>query len=86
VSDYHGNAPEGHRIEYQEGAEVDLEQFREFIRTHTEELKHIAEHPEIVDDWTAAEQAWFLEHLEHNKALLEDLQSRLNELLRGRKA
>jgi len=57
---------------------------REFMRALTEDLKELVENPEIIDEWTPAQKAWMMEHLELNLEEMKDLQDKIHSLLEQR--
>jgi hypothetical protein len=64
--------------------QFNLGQLREFVREYADDLRYISEHPEIIDEWTPAQRAWAMEHLELNLEELKDLQVKIKDLLDSR--
>lgn len=60
-----------------------IEEFRKVIRTVTDDMKRIVEHPEIFDHWEPAQLSWYKEHLEHlmdeTKRLQKDIEKVIEE-------
>lgn len=61
-----------------------LEELRQTIRDNTEMLRNLVEHPEVMDEWTPAQLAWFKEHLEHNREELVKLHKSIMDLVGNR--
>lgn len=62
----------------------DLNEFSKELREAAEMFKEWVNHPEIIDSWTPAQQAWMMEQLELQIQELKKLQSGIEELLEGR--
>jgi hypothetical protein len=61
-----------------------LKVIREFMRALAGDLKHLVENPEIIDEWTPAQRAWMMEHLELNLEEMKHLQEKIHSLLEQR--
>jgi len=63
----------------------EVDRLRARLKLVSDELKELVANPEVIDEWTPAEQAWMLEHLEHLQQEATHLIERINaELARRR--